>query len=123
MRQQDTCGQCDHFRILDGDDGLCGKVLPKVATVVLKGEDGVEIAFSHTVRPQAQANDPSCFEFRCAERDARAPQGIITAHSLKCQVHLCGWPAVEDGLCENHLEERDREDESQDEAKTVEGSD
>lgn len=39
--------------------------------------------------------------------EAPSPGPALTAppQSIKCQVHGCGWPAVEEGYCEDHLHE------------------
>ncbi len=51
------------------------------------------------LREDAEAPPPPASSPRPAPRHEAAPG--------KCRVRGCGWPAVEDGYCEEHLHEED----------------
>ena len=55
-----TCGQCDHWRLLEGDDGECC-AMPAHAIIADDDDGRACLTF---IRPSVQADERACIHFR-----------------------------------------------------------
>ncbi len=59
-----TCDSCTHYRPLSATHGICGRVTPRAVLAGLAtAEDGTQAPIVVTLRPEVQADEPSCWRW------------------------------------------------------------